>query len=62
MTRHNYNQRIERLNREVAHFAAQISKYSGADTPRGKASLTRSTICLMRRLRDLKKLRLRLKK
>jgi len=56
MTRHNYNQRLARLRREIAHFEAQIKRYAGAKTPRGKASRTRARHCLNRRRKDLKRL------
>lgn len=55
LTTYNREQRVARLNREIAHFRAQIERFGDAATPREKAAYTRAKHCLNRRLADLAK-------
>lgn len=53
MTAWNTQQKINRLNREIAHFTAQVKRFSNPQSPREKAALTLSKRKLAERHRLL---------
>lgn len=53
MNPYNRQRRIDRLAREIEHFARQMLRFEGEDTPQGKRCYTRAMRCHKDRLQQL---------
>jgi len=56
MNAHNFQQRLNRLDREIKRFATTIAAVGAARTTRDKHRLSVAVRCLGERVRELKRL------